>query len=235
MRLAAQGVEDARQLHSDVASADDGDLLGLVLQLEEAVRADCVLLTRQPEWLWVPPRGYEDVGGGDLQGAAGVGGALDTQTLGTGEGRFADVFGDGAFLEVCVVDGVELLDVGVPLVLDGLPVELDAARVDVVAEVVGLMHHLGDHGRVEHDLLGHAAHIDTRAAPPAVLGHANLGAIARRPPGCRDAPRTATYDEEIEVLRHPQGRRGERSGVVLERPEMSAKPCQSPGAPETLL
>lgn len=41
--VGAKAVEHARQLHGDVASANDGSLRRQVLQLEEAVRVDGVL------------------------------------------------------------------------------------------------------------------------------------------------------------------------------------------------
>ena len=51
VRLGAQGVQDAGHLHGDVARPQHGHLLGLLLQLEEAVAVDRMLHAR-------------DVGGG---------------------------------------------------------------------------------------------------------------------------------------------------------------------------
>ena len=44
--LAAQSVQHARQLHGDVAGADDGHLARLRLQLEEAVGGDSIACAR---------------------------------------------------------------------------------------------------------------------------------------------------------------------------------------------
>lgn len=151
----AEGVEHAGELDGDVAGADEGDLLGLDVDVEEAVRVGA------------------ELGAGDFRGDGGVAADGDEDLLGLDGGLGAVVEGDlGLVLagqagpavevldlvvvEVALVDAVEALDVGVALVLEGRPVE--GGRLgDGEAVRLGLVDRLGDGGGVEGDLFGDAA------------------------------------------------------------------------------
>ena len=58
------------------------------------------------------------------------------------------------------------------------------------------MDHLEDRGRVEHDLLRHTAHVDTRASQARLLDDSHLGAVRGGAAAARD-PTTATTDHEV--------------------------------------
>ncbi len=153
--LDAEGVEHAGEFDGDVAGADERDLLGQGGDVEEAVAVDAVL-------------GAGDVG--EAGGAAADGdhdavrahcrlGAVIQGDLGLVLGQqprtAVDVL-DLVVGQIPLVDAVQPLHVGVPLLLKTRPVErcclLDAEPVGLA-----LVYGLCDGGGVEGDLFWHTA------------------------------------------------------------------------------
>mmetsp|Transcript_225 Transcript_225/g.776 ORF Transcript_225/g.776 Transcript_225/m.776 type:complete len:323 (+) Transcript_225:512-1480(+) len=189
--LGAEGVEDASDLHANVASAQDGGALGQVLELEESVAGDAVL-------------GAGNVGnegaatGGDEGVLALEDGVVDPDRVGADELGGAAEEGHLRVPEVALVDAVEALHVGVALLLDRRPGEAHVAHseavvgsvVEALAEVCGVPHHL----------LGDAAHVHAGATHAAALHHRHLCAILRCPACGRDASAATTKDDQIKLL-----------------------------------
>lgn len=149
--------EGRTDLDRDVTRSDDGDPLGLRLELKEAVRRDTVLGT-----LNVGERGRSSDGDEDVLCVERVRpsvGRLDLKFGGALEGRVPLVLVDVVLLEVALVDAVQSLDVGVSLVLERRPVERDRLVCGGVrqagyaeSERVSVPQVLGDAGSVPHDL-----------------------------------------------------------------------------------
>lgn len=155
--LSAKGVEHASKLDGNVASTDNGDLLGLRGNVEEAVRVD------------------SELGAGDGRGSAGLAADGDEDLLGVDENLGAVVkrdldlvLGDETaaavevlnlvVAEVALVDAVEALDVGVALGLEAGPVE-GRSLLDGEAVGLGVVDGFGNGGSVEGDLFGNASSI----------------------------------------------------------------------------
>lgn len=153
--LDAEGVEHAGELDSNVAGADEGDLLGQGGDVEEAVAVDAVL------------------GAGDVGEARGATADGDDDAVRAHRGLGAVVLGDldlvsrqqlGAAVDVldlvggqvALVDAVESLHVGVALRLERGPVE-GGRLLDLEAVILALVYGLGDGGGVEGDLFRYAA------------------------------------------------------------------------------
>lgn len=154
MSLCAEGVEHAGEFDSNVTGADDGDLLGLLLDVEEAVRVDTELGARdRGRNARVTTDSDEDLLGVDedlrsvIESHLGL--VLGQQL--TPAVKVLDLVVD----EVSLVDSVESLDVGVALVLECRPVE-GGRLLDREAVGLGLVDGLGNGGGVEGDLFGNA-------------------------------------------------------------------------------
>ena len=208
VRLGAERVEDPRELHGDVAGADDERALRLLAQRKEAVRVDAE--ARAGDLLVARDRRAAAGGDDDV-----VGGERDLLLeLAVRRGRHAhlavaeqlavagDVV-DVVLLEVAVVDAVQAADVRIALLREVVPVDArDGERLAGVAEavLVRLLEVLLQVGRVPHELLGHAADIDAGAAEHAGLFNddgllaVGCGAAARAHPAG-----AATEDNQIVV------------------------------------
>ena len=152
MRFAAEVVEHARHFDGNVAGADEGNLLRLLLQSEEAVGGDAVLMARDM-------RGKGGVATSSEQDFLGIDGGLgavvedDFGGVGGEEVSAAvDVF-HFVVVEIALVDAVEAGHVGVSFVFECVPVE---GGRDLNREPVrfGLMDGFSDGGSIPGDLLG---------------------------------------------------------------------------------
>mmetsp|Transcript_100783 Transcript_100783/g.285694 ORF Transcript_100783/g.285694 Transcript_100783/m.285694 type:complete len:370 (+) Transcript_100783:1264-2373(+) len=209
--LRAEGVDNARHLHRDVAGTHHGDLLGLVLELEEPVAADRVLDPRDVgDRRDTAARDHDPLRRGGPRAAVAP---LDPHGRGVHERRRPGDLLDAHALPAARVDALEPLHVGVPALLQRAPVEPPGRLGDVEAVALGGLrlagHHLPVRGGHEHDLLGHAADVDAR--PPragadahallvperALLDEQRFRPIARRPLGEAAAATAATNHDDV--------------------------------------
>lgn len=154
MSLCAEGVEHAREFDGNVAGTNDGDLLGLLLDFEEAVGVDTQLGARdRRRYARVSADGDEDLLGVDDDLGSVVESHLGL-VLGQELTPAVEVL-NLVIDEVSLVDSVESLDVGIALVLKCRPVE-GSCLLDGEAVGLGLVDGLGQGGGVEGDLLGNA-------------------------------------------------------------------------------
>lgn len=155
VRLDAEGVEHASKLNGNVAGTNQGNLLGQLVNVKEAVAVDA------------------ELGAWNLRGRAGLAANRDEDLLGLDVhlgaiverhlnlvlveklGPAVQVF-DRVLVEVALVDAIEALDVGITLGLEGRPVE--GSRL-LYGETVclGVVDGLGEGGSVEGNLFGDAS------------------------------------------------------------------------------
>ena len=152
--LHAESVEHASELDSNVTGANQGDLLGKGLDIEETVAVDTVLgagdMGRDGG---VAAHGNQDLLGVDDRLGAIIKGNLDR--VGRHElGPAVNIF-DLVVSEVALIDAVETGNIGVALVLEGSPVE-GSSLLEAEAVVLGLVNGFGNESGVEGDLLGYA-------------------------------------------------------------------------------
>jgi hypothetical protein len=153
--FSAEGVEHAGKLDGDVAGADNGNLLGLDVNVEEAIAVDAVLSAgngRRRRGLAAD--GDENLLGVDEDLGAVVLGDLDL-ILGQEAAPAVDVL-DLIVVQIALVDAVEALDVGIALVLERGPVE-GSRLLDGEAVCFAIVDSLGEGSGVECDLFGDAA------------------------------------------------------------------------------
>jgi hypothetical protein len=191
----AQAVEDAGELDGDIAAADDHHPLGQLGQQEGLFRGDDVLDPGQ-----VGPRrpvagGDQDLPGRDLLDALFP---LHFQRVRIKEaGRSIQDVGAGLG-QVGGIDAGEPRDLAVLGHPERLPVEggvavgpaIAARDFELAPEV----------GRIDHQLLGHAAADDAGAADAILLGHRHARAGHGRQPGGAHAAGARADDEEIVVV-----------------------------------
>jgi hypothetical protein len=150
--LGTEVVEHASHLDSNVTSTDDSDLLGLLLEVEEAITADTELGTLDVDCAGATTDSDEDLLCANLLLLTVLADNLD-DVLGDERGGSVEVF-DLVVLQVLLVDSVQALDVGVTLVLEGGPVE-GSGLLDGETVGLGLVDGFLDGGGVPGDLLGH--------------------------------------------------------------------------------
>ncbi len=191
MGFRAQRVQHARQLDRDVAGPDHGHAAGPIGQLEEAVRGDTVLGTRQI--------GHDRLAADrDDDAFGGVTRSLDLDRLRVDEPGTADDAHHPIALEVVGVDAVQPLDVGGATGHETGPVV--AADIDVKAVVDGIVERVRQRGGMPHHLLRHAAAIDAGTAEPVVLDHRGAGTVPRGPPRRGQTAAAAADHQQIEML-----------------------------------
>jgi hypothetical protein len=156
----AEMVEHASHLDSNVSGTDDGDLLGLLLQVEEAVAADTELSTLDFNGAGTTSNSDQNLVCADVLLLAILTNNLDDM-LGDERGGAVQVL-DLVVVEVLFVDSVQALHVSVTLVLEGGPVK-GGGFLDREAVVLGLLDGLGDGGGVPGDLFGHASVVVVRS------------------------------------------------------------------------
>eukprot|EP00050_Salpingoeca_kvevrii_P006715 m.291178 g.291178 ORF g.291178 m.291178 type:complete len:515 (-) comp12428_c0_seq1:41-1585(-) len=189
--VAAKGIEDARHLDGNVASANDSAALGQLLELEKAVAGDAQLLARDAG----PGR---TAAGGNDNVLCPVRVASDLDGVGRSKlGKTLNLL-NAALAEVGLVDAVQALDVGIALRLEGGKVKRAALSVKAVLGVVA--NHVSVHGCVEHDLLWHAANVDTGATHAAHLNDSSLDAKLGRATSHANAARATTNHKKIKHL-----------------------------------
>ncbi len=97
----------------------------------------------------------------------------------------------------------------------------------------GLLELVGEAARVDHELLGHAAPDHAGSADAVLLRHHDPRPVAGRDPRRAHAARTASDDEEIDLVRtHPSSSREPISAAfnhTTEAPMAAAhQPCHAP-------
>jgi len=152
--LCAEVVEHASHLNGNVTGADDGDLLGLLLEVEEAITVDTELFTLNTDLAGTTANGNEDLLCAHLLLLTVLAHDLD-DVLGDERGSSIEVL-DLVVLEVLLVDSIQTLDVGVTLVLEGGPVE-GSSLLNREAIGLGFVDGLLDGGGVPGNLLGHTS------------------------------------------------------------------------------
>ena len=190
--LAAQAIEDAGELHGDIAAAQHQEALGEVVEVEHLVGAQRKLAARE---LGDPgPAAHRHQ---DLRGAVHLVAHRDAMGI-QYPGPGVDQADPGA-IQQARIDAVEALDLAYLVVAQGRPVE-DRWLVEPPAEALGILEGVMEVGGVGVELLGHAAHVDAGAAQVAVLRHGHAGAGggggARRP----DAAGAGADHEEVPVV-----------------------------------
>lgn len=154
MSLRAEGVEHAGEFDGDVTGSNNGDLLRLLIDVEETVGVDTQLGTRdRGRDARVSTHGDEDLLGVDEDLGSVVESHLSL-VLGQELTPAVEVL-DLVVGEVSLVYSVESLDVGIALVLECRPVE-GRCLLDRETVGLGLVDGLGNGGGVEGDLLGNA-------------------------------------------------------------------------------
>lgn len=152
--LSTEVVEHASHLDGDVTSTDDGDLLRLLLELEEAVTVDTKLGTLDADCAGATANSDKDLLCADLLFLTVVTNNLDN-VLGDERGSSVEVF-DLVILEVLFVNSVQTLHVGVTLVLESGPVE-GSGLLDRETICLSFVDGLLDGGGVPGNLLGHTS------------------------------------------------------------------------------
>ena len=192
--LGAEAVEDAGELHRDVAAALDQDALGQFLQVERLVRRDDVLEAG-------------DLGAEMRRGAGGDQDRLGAHRLaGREQAHGVRVLEHGAALHdrdlgALQIGRVGRLEPGDLAVLVGdqrRPVERRLGQRPAVAG--GVLELVGKARRIDQELLRHAAADHAGAADPVFLGHHDARAVAGRDPRGAHAARACTDDEQIDVV-----------------------------------
>mmetsp|Transcript_29340 Transcript_29340/g.73849 ORF Transcript_29340/g.73849 Transcript_29340/m.73849 type:complete len:366 (-) Transcript_29340:27-1124(-) len=192
--LGPEGVQDASQLHRNVASTTDGHRLGKILDLEKVITVQCVLLA------------------GNV-GHAGLATDRDQHVLASHLlvvhlnrvcvhklGPAIDVLDFGIGQET-LVDTGQTIDVSITLRLDHLPIELDFA--DAKSVVGSIVKALCNVRRIEHDLLGNTATHHTGAAKQVAFDQRHLGAIlSRTTSSCHSTAAASYHNQIVIVLRH---------------------------------
>jgi hypothetical protein len=189
----AEAGEDAGEFDGDVARADDRDMAGAVGQVEGVVGDDGELGAGDVERGGVAAGGDGDPLGGDALLA-------DSQRVRVLEHGAGLEDGGAGIVEELAVDAVEPGDLAVLGGDEALPVVL--SEMGLPAEAAGVLHAEAVFGGDDHQLLGHAADIDAGAAPEALLGDADAGAVAGRDPAEPGAGRAAADHEQVEIICH---------------------------------
>ncbi|KAB8606239.1 hypothetical protein FH972_025869 [Carpinus fangiana] len=195
--LGAESVEHARHLDGDVACADEGGLLGLRLELKEAIGRDAKICTRNVGGdVGVSAHSDQDVLGLDGLLAAVV--ERDGDGVGIEKGGTAvDVF-DLVLVQVALVDAVQSANISVTLLDEFRPVK---GRGLLDREAVSLcgVDCLPDRSGIPGDLLRHTANVDASATQAVGFNGNGLRTIAGGTPSrCQSAG--ATADDQIVAL-----------------------------------
>lgn len=155
MSFCAEGIEHAGELDGNVASSDNGDLFGLLLNIKKAVTVDTQL------------------GAGNIGRDSRLSTNGNKDILGVDDDLGAIIFGDFNLVlvqnsapsvlvfdvvvgEVALIYSIEAFDVGVTLKLEGGPVE-GGSVLDREAICLGVVNGLCKGGSVISDLFGDAA------------------------------------------------------------------------------
>ena len=193
VHLGAEAGEDAGEFHRDIAAADDGDARRHGLQVEGVVRDDAMLRAREVGPDRAAAGGNHDAFGGDAL-------AAHLQRVRVDEGGARLEHGAAGAVHQLAVDAVQPADLAVLGGDQRGPVV--PAGGDVPAETVAVGRAGAELAGHDHQLFGHAAHVDAGAAPEPLLRHADAGAVAGGDAGAAHAAGAAADDEEVEIIGH---------------------------------
>ena len=151
VRLGTESIEHTSELEGDVASADDGDALWPILELEETIRCDAQagagnLVIRRDSRL--APSGNSNIVCVKLVG--GTVGCGDLDGVCILELAPARMVFDAVTVKITSVDASKVLHIFVPTGLECLPVKLRGNVLVVVR--AGVFHTLAQIGGVPHNL-----------------------------------------------------------------------------------
>ena len=221
-----QAMENAGELHGDIAAPHNDDRLGQLRQVESFLRSDHMLYALDlsgPNG--TAARGDQHLGRGHR---AGLVPARDFQGVRIEEpGRTQQKVGP----RLREVGGIDAGEPGDLLVLRGeksLPIKTDVPGGPSIA--LGGLELSGELGGIDHELLGHAATHDACAPDAILLGDRHLGAGHGREPGRADSSRAGADDEEVVVVIGHKGLRISRGeGIRRRRRWRPAPGRQDPG------
>ena len=186
-----QRAEHAGQFDADVAAADDRHAVGALRELEEAVRSDAEIGTGQRR-----NDGLASGGDDDMFGAVDLAIDLDMMTIDKVSAT-ADVV-DAEIFNIAVPEAVDHRDVVLAPLDQFFPV--DVLETGLHAEIGGVLHRVGQVGRIPHHLLRHATVVDAGAAQAFLLDDADLAAEGGCLLGHGQSAAAAAEDEKIVVL-----------------------------------
>src|SRR2546429_3722632 len=183
----------AAQLDSDVAAADDCDALGLGGELEEAVRGDPELGSRNRRQAGMPAGGDHDVIGREHPPGRGDAARIDEAARTAQQLHLA-------LREVRGVDLVEAQHVRVASLLQRSPVV--PGDLEPEAVVRRIVERAAELGGVPAYFLRHAADVHAGAAEAAGLDERRPGAALGGPLRRGQPPASAPYHHYVEFLAH---------------------------------
>src|SRR6185503_19506884 len=191
--LATERPQQTSQFDGDIASADDCDVLRLLLQFKEAIGRNA---ERCPGQVW-HERATADRND-NVFGRERVGTDLDC--FRADEARPTPHDGHAVFCQRALMGSLQVEHMLVALSFENTPVE--GMRWNGKTVVRCFIQRMGEVGAVPHDLLRHAADIHACAADAARFHQRALRAVACCAIGDCDAAAAATDGEEIEVPIH---------------------------------
>ncbi len=190
--LGAEAVEDAGELHGDVAAADDHDRGRQRVEVEGLVGGDGVAGAGQVRHDGAAAGGDQDGLGRDRAVARLDAHRVAVDQLGAGREQL-----DARALQVGLVDAGDALDLLVLVGDQGRPVE--GGRAQAPAEAFGVLELVAEAAGVDQQLLGDAAAHHAGAAVAEFLGDRHLGAVARGDARRAHAAGAGADHEQVEV------------------------------------
>ena len=201
--LGAEPIEDAGELHRDVAPAHDDHTPGHLRQVKRLVGGDGVLLAGKVRDRGPAAGGHKYIGGRDLLARDLHG--MRIQHPGPGLEQF-----DAVAVEQAAVDRVEARDLLVLVADQRGPVE--GALAHGPAEAGGVLEVVGEVGAVDQQLLGNAADVDAGAAQVAFFRHRHARAVDGRHTAGAYAPGARADGEQVVVVACVRAQRMPPSG-----------------------
>ena len=185
-RINPQAVEDARELHRDVAATLDHHLLRQLVEEESLVRGDDVLAAFVAQIIRPAARGHQNMFGGVVLASHSDRVRIDHRGAPVNDR-------DPGPLEHPSIDAVQAGDFLVFVIDKSAPVERIRFDGPAIGGRIGEI--LMEVGGINEELLGNTPDIDAGPAHELVFGHGHTGAICGGKPRRPDAARSRTNDK----------------------------------------